>query len=246
MNWLLRIGALILAAALLAAPIVAVKMGVIGADRWPISRMRVLNDLHYVDAQQLRAALKPHATQGFFGIDLDAAQNRVETLPWVQRAEVRKKWPDVLEVSVVEDPPLAKWGNDKLLSKSLKLFPRKNLKFPAGLPQLDGNPLDVRKVVDLYNASSKMFTGIKVPIRSAQMNDRGSFSIDLENGTHVIAGRNEARARLARFVTIYPQLVRGSKALPRTVDLRYTNGFAVEWRQTPLGLRDSAGESRRS
>ena len=229
MNWLLRIVALILAVALLAAPIIAVKMGVIGADRWPIARMRVLNDLNYVDANQLRATLKPHAEMGFFGVDLDEAQDHVEKLPWVQRAEVRKKWPDVLEVSIVEDPPLAKWGTDKLLSKSLKLFPRKNLKFPAGLPQMDGNPLDVRKVVDLYNASSTLFSGIKVPIQSVQMNDRGSFSIDLANGTHVIAGRNEARARLARFVTIYPQLVRNSKSLPRTVDLRYTNGFAMSW-----------------
>ena len=229
MNWLLRIAAVILALALLAAPVVAVRMGVIGADRWPIQKLRVTSKMQYVDAAQLRKTLAPFAAQGFFGVDLDGAQSQVERLPWVERAEVRKKWPNVLEVAITEDPPLARWGDDRLLSRSLKLFPRKGIRFPANLPQMDGNPLDVRKVVDLYNASNELFGRIRVPIEKVQMSDRGSFTLDLVNGTHVIAGRNEARARLSRFVTIYPQLVSGSKALPRTVDLRYTNGFAMSW-----------------
>ena len=229
MNWVLRIAAWIVALALLAAPVIAVNYGLIGADRWPLNRMRVMNELKYVDPRDLTKALKPYAAQGFFGVELDEAQERVKMLPWVANAQVRKKWPDSLEVTVTEDPPLALWGSDKLVSESLKIFPRKGVRVPANLPQLDGNPLDVKKVVDLYVVSRDLFTKIKVPIKSVQMDPRGSFSVDLTNGTHVIAGRNEARARLTRFVSIYPQLVSQNKALPRTVDLRYTNGFAMSW-----------------
>lgn len=236
MNWFLRISAWLLALALLAAPILAVNYGVIGADRWPLKRMRVMNDLKYVDAQALTRTLAPYAKQGFFGVNLEEAQDRVRQLPWVANAQVRKKWPDAVEVTITEDPPLALWGKDKLLSQSLKLFQRKGIKVPANLPQLDGNPLDVKKVVDLYNVSRGLFGTIKVPIQSVQMDARGSFSVDLRSGTHVIAGRNEARARLTRFVSIYPQLVSRNKALPRTVDLRYTNGFAMSWTATsPAG-----------
>lgn len=229
MNWVLRITAWIIALALLAAPVIAVNYGLIGADRWPLNRMRVMNELKYVDARDLTKALKPYAKQGFFGVDLDDAQERVKQLPWVSNAQVRKKWPDSLEVTITEDPPLALWGEDKLVSQSLKIFSRKGVRVPANLPQLDGNPLDVKKVVDLYAVSRDLFAKIKVPIESVQMDPRGSFSVDLRNGTHVIAGRNEARARLTRFVSIYPQLVSQDKALPSTVDLRYTNGFAMSW-----------------
>lgn len=229
MNWVLRIAAWLLALALLAAPVIAVNYGVIGADRWPLKKMRVMNDLKYVDARDLTKALKPYAEQGFFGVDLDEAQERVKQMPWVSNAQVRKKWPDTLEVTVTEDPPLALWGSDKLVSKSLKIFSKKGVRVPANLPQLDGNPLDVKRVVELYAVSSDLFSKIKVPLKSVQMDPRGSFSVDLANGTHVIAGRNDARARLTRFVSIYPQLISQNKALPRTVDLRYTNGFAMSW-----------------
>ena len=229
MNWAMRIAAWLLAIAVLAAPLLAVNYGIIGADRWPLKTMRVTRNVQYVDAAGLRKALAPYAKQGFFGVDLDEAQDRVRSLPWIANAQVRKKWPDTLEVTITEDPPLALWGKDKLVSKSLKIFQAKGIRVPKGLPQLDGNPLDVKKVVDLYTLSRELFNQIKVPIKSVQMDPRGSFSVDLANGTHVIAGRNEARARLTRFVSIYPQLVAQNKPLPRTVDLRYTNGFAMSW-----------------
>ena len=60
----------------------------------------------------------PYAQRGFFAVDLEAAQTAVAHLPWVERAEVRKRWPDVLEVQVIEHMPFARWGADRLLSAS--------------------------------------------------------------------------------------------------------------------------------
>jgi cell division protein FtsQ len=44
--------------------------------------------------------------------DVDAAQARVESLPWVRQATIRKLYPDTLQVSVDERSPYAIWQHD--------------------------------------------------------------------------------------------------------------------------------------
>jgi cell division protein FtsQ len=51
-----------------------------------------------------------------FTFDLDAARERVEALPWVARATLRKLYPDTLEVAVVERLPYALWQKDDTVS----------------------------------------------------------------------------------------------------------------------------------
>ena len=228
MNAALRILAWTLALLLVTLPVVAVVNGWIGAGHWPLRTLRVEGRLQRVDAQRLRATVLPYAAKGFFAVRLADAQAAVARLPWVERAEVRKRWPDVLEVSIVEHRPFARWGNDRLLSQHGRLFPSQGA-MPAGLPLLDGPDSRVADVVALYNESRALFAPSGVDVRALRLDPRGSWSLVLSNGTDVIVGSSEARLRLARFARLMPQLL-SQKQLPLVrADLRYTNGFALSW-----------------
>src|SRR5690606_34084874 len=96
MSAFVRLVAWLLALALVALPVVAVLQGWIGADRWPLRTLRVVGTLERVDEQKLREAVLPYARNGFFAVRLEDAQAAVAKLPWVERAEVRKQWPDVV------------------------------------------------------------------------------------------------------------------------------------------------------
>ena len=228
MNAALRILAWTLALLLVTLPVVAVVNGWIGAGHWPLRTLRVEGRLQRVDAQRLRATVLPYAAKGFFAVRLADAQAAVARLPWVERAEVRKRWPDVLEVSIVEHRRFARWGNDRLLSQHGRLFPSQGA-MPAGLPLLDGPDSRVADVVALYNESRALFAPSGVDVRALKLDPRGSWSLVLSNGTDVIIGSSEARLRLARFARLMPQLL-SQKQLPLVrADLRYTNGFALSW-----------------
>ena len=228
MSTMLRILAWTLALLLVTLPVVAVVNGWIGAGHWPLRTLRVEGRLQRVDAQRLRATVLPYAAKGFFAVRLADAQAAVARLPWVERAEVRKRWPDVLEVSIVEHRPFARWGNDRLLSQHGRLFPSQGA-MPAGLPLLDGPDSRVADVVALYNESRALFAPSGVDVRALKLDPRGSWSLVLSNGTDVIIGSSEARLRLARFARLMPQLL-SQKQLPLVrADLRYTNGFALSW-----------------
>ncbi|HVR81314.1 MAG TPA: cell division protein FtsQ/DivIB [Luteimonas sp.] len=233
MNAMLRMLAWTLAMMLVALPVVAVVNGWIGAERWPLRTLRLQGELKRVDAQQLRATLLPYAAHGFFAVRLADAQAAVAKLPWVERAEVRKRWPDVVEVRIVEHRPFARWGKDRLLSEHGQLFPAAGITPPKGLPQLDGPDDRVATVVALYNESRAMFAPGGIDVRGLSLDRRGSWSLQLSDGTQVVVGSSEARLRLARFARLLPQLL-SQKQLPLArADLRYTNGFALSWASAP-------------
>ncbi|AKC87291.1 cell division protein FtsQ/DivIB [Pseudoxanthomonas suwonensis] len=229
MNALLRILAWLLAVALVALPVVAVLNGWVGAERWPLSRLRATGEFERVQAEQLRAAVAPYAARGFFAVDLDAAQQAVEGLPWVEHARVRKQWPDVLEIHVVEHRPFAFWGQDRLLSERGQLFPLPKDLADERLPRLDGPEARTAEVVGLYNEARAMFAPLGYGVAQLGMDARGSWSMTLDNGLEVVVGRDDARARMQRFARVLPQLlVRQARPIARA-DLRYTNGFTLAW-----------------
>lgn len=229
MSALVRILAWALALALVALPIVALVNGWIGADRWPLRTLRVQGDLERVDAARVRETVLPYARSGFFAVRLADARVAVAKLPWVERAEVHKRWPDVLEVRIVEHRPFALWGKDRLLSESGRLFPRKGVVAPKGLPLLDGPDARVTEVVALYNESRALFAPAGRGVRALSLDARGSWSLTLSDGSDVTIGSSEARLRLTRFARLVPQLTAQRAQRIAHADLRYTNGFALTW-----------------
>ncbi|WP_315857082.1 cell division protein FtsQ/DivIB [Cognatiluteimonas sedimenti] len=229
MNAILRILAWTLAVVLVALPVVAVVNGWIGAERWPLRTLRVQGELQRVDGATLQKTLLPYAHRGFFAVRLEDARAAVARLPWVEHAEVRKRWPDVLEVRIVEHKPFAQWGRDRLLSEEGQLFPAAGIAVPKGLPRLDGPDTRVAAVVALYNESRALFAPSGIGVRGVALDRRGSWTLVLSGGTDVVVGSSEARLRLGRFARLLPQLL-SQKQLPLArADLRYTNGFALTW-----------------
>jgi len=239
-NALLRIAGWVLAVALVVLPVVAVLNGWVGARHWPLTKLQATGEFRRVDGALLRQTLLPYAQRGFFAVDLAAAQDAVAKLPWVESAEVRKRWPDVLEVRVVEHKPFARWGSDRLLSEHGRLFPAKGIAVPNGLPQFGGPETRTRDVVELYNQSRELFAKVGIGVQEVVLDPRGSWKLELNNGAVVVVGRNEARARLDRFVRLLPQLLTQNTQQLARADLRYTNGFALTWKPAPTPVATEA------
>ena len=58
----------------------------------------------------------------FFTLDLAQARAAFEKLPWVRKVNVRRQWPDRLEVAIEEHLPLARWGRRALVNAHGEVF----------------------------------------------------------------------------------------------------------------------------
>lgn len=238
MSAMLRMFAWLLAISLVVLPVVGVLNGWFGTERWPLAKLRVHGEFKRVPAEELQKVLLPYARSGYFAVQLQEARHALEQLPWVESAQVRKQWPDVLEVSIVEHKPFARWGKDRLLSEHGRLFAIPQGLEDLPLPELAGPDAMTTEVVELYNDSRTLFAPTGVDVRAVVMDARGSWSLVLDNGTEVVIGRNDARSRLDRFVRVLPQFTRTQVPIERA-DLRYTNGFTLSWGTPPPATKQT-------
>ena len=230
---LARIAAWLLALALVAAPIIAALNGWLADERWPIRRLVVHGSFVQVDEAAIRAAVAPRVGAGFFAVDLGAVKSAVETLPWVERAEVRKQWPDRIDIDVRERVAIAFWGDDRLLSERGDVFAADRSRVAQDLPQLDGPDARAGEVWQEFSAARKQLAAIGIAIAAARINSRGAWSLRTREGAEFVLGRERMRARLDRFVAAMARLPDGERQRIERADLRFANGFAVLWRALP-------------
>lgn len=225
----IRVFAWLIAITLIALPIVGVLQGWFAADRWPVRQLQMQAEFRHVSAEQLRAAVTPSLGAGFFALDLDRVRDEVAALPWISGVEARKRWPDTLELRVLELHPFAHWGQGRLLGSEGRLFVVPGADGVAGLPHLSGPDDRVPDVVAFYSEVQRDFAPFRLHVDSVDLSERGSWSVGLSNGAAIVIGRDQPQQRLARFIAVMPKLMSGRSAGFVYADLRYSNGFAVKW-----------------
>ncbi|HEX5757031.1 MAG TPA: cell division protein FtsQ/DivIB [Arenimonas sp.] len=232
MNGLLRLAVWLLAIAMVTLPIVAVLSGWIGTERWPLRQLVLTGEFQLVEDARVREAVLPQAGRGFFAVDLREVRDAVAALPWVATVQVRKRWPDRIEIQVGEHRPVARWGESRMLAEGGELFPAVPGR-GAGLPLFEAPDDRAGEVVVFHREAQAAVAPLGLAIAEVRLSPRASWSLVLDDGLELELGRDEALPRLQRFAALLPALrAESAKALQR-VDLRYTNGFAVVHQDPP-------------
>lgn len=218
-----------IALTLVALPILGVLNGWFASDRWPVTKLSVNAEFNHVSAEQIRAAAQSQLGKGFFALDLDGVRDAVAKLPWVEHAEVRKRWPDTVDLLIYEQQPYARWGNQRLVNRQGALFSVAGAEGLQGLPRLAGPDDRLDDVLRFYADSQREFSGSGLVIDAVTLSPRGGWRIELVSGTVIELGRTDALPRLQRFLDVWPRLAGSHPQAPAYVDLRYANGFSMRW-----------------
>ena len=198
-------------------------------DRIPVGGLVVQGKLEYVTVEDVRAVLRDDpAVSNFFKLDVNQIQQRIEALPWVYQASIRKRWPALLYVYVVEQSPRALWGDDRLLSDKGGIFkaPLERLKHP--LVKLSGPDEMAGRIWDEYVSYERILALNGYHVESLNLTNRHSWELQVKGGPKLILGRGDARARLQRFIDVYPLLEERERIA--YLDMRYDTGIAVGWK----------------
>lgn len=229
-----------IALGMVALPIIGVLSGRFAADRWPVRSLQLTAEFAHVDADQVRSAIAAEAAKGFFALDLKRVRAAVLALPWVGRVDASKRWPDTLELTVFEQLPYARWGDDRLVSSSGDVFSVPDMTAVQGLPQLSGPDDRVADVLAFHVRCLRQFSGSGLVAREVRLSGRGGWQVLLDNAVVIEVGSEKTDARLQRLTEVWPQIVAG-RAAPTAIDLRYENGFSVRWSDAAPPMSTPAG-----
>ena len=216
--------------------------GMIAQERWPIRWLEIDGAFERVSAEQVRASLAPLAKGSFFTIDTRLMREKVSNMPWVAVVNVQKSWPDTIQVTIHEYTPVVHWVNGYLLDASGQRFSVPSADEIQGLPWLDSPEGQMELVFENWKKFDDKLVLIGQAIERLTLDARGSWSARLSGGTEVRFGKGDVFKNLDMLVSTWAGLMQGQAMPPVSVDLRYTNGFAVLWPQKIDAIAGNYGE----
>lgn len=244
-------------------PVLVVLAALFVADRlynpaqFRIEEIEVHGRFNRVDGGQIKAVVAQSLSGNYFSLSLPGIEARVEELPWVFSASVRRQWPATLVVEVVEVQPVAKWGRHHWLHFTGVLVAREarpeGAPVKQGLPLLSGPDHQQKTVWGAFRRWSGMFAAHGLRLDELRLDARGLWHLQLSLGAlalprsavpsvaaaaqkfppgpvAMIVARENAEARITQFVGALQHPLMAEFPAIRSIDLRHPNGFAVRWK----------------
>lgn len=213
-----------------------VSMAIVAKERWPIRWLELNGPFDRVSAEQIRGSLVPLVHCSFFTADVQKLRETVVRNAWVAAVSVQKKWPDTVIVTIEEHVPVAHWNSGHLISSRGQVFATAEADEIQGLPWLYGPHEQLGQVLENWSRFDAMLDAAALEIEQLTLDPRGAWSMQLNTGTRLSLGREDASGRLQRLMDGWETLLLEHALLPLAVDLRYANGFAVQWPKGATGL----------
>ncbi|MFZ5503582.1 MAG: cell division protein FtsQ/DivIB [Pseudomonadota bacterium] len=204
----------------------------------PLQSVRLQVTPQRVDAAAVLQAVRQQVSGNLLTLDIKGLQQRLEQLPWVRSAEVRREFPDHLSVNLTEYQALARWNNSALVSQQGEVFVADT---GQELPLFIGQEGTAAEVAAQYAQFNRQLARVNLHLTQLALTPRHAWQLRLNNGLLLELGREDVQQRLARFITVYPYSLALAQAEVQAVDLRYRNGFAVQF-----GQQQMSGTSRKS
>jgi cell division protein FtsQ len=205
---------------------------------FPLKEVVVRGDLKHADRDEITGAMEG-VGGNFFATDLAAVRERLEQVAWVRGVDLRRVWPDRIEVTLEEHVAFARWGAGGLVNTFGEPFSAPMDDGDARkLPLLAGPAGSEGEVAKRYRSFAGLVTPLGESPERVVLTPRYAWQLRLGGAQHGVLnlelGRDGAEAveqRLARFVAAYPEslgrLPQRAAADNAFVDLRYPNGFAL-------------------
>ncbi len=196
----------------------------------PIRSIEISGAFQRVTALQIEEVISDELEQGFVSADLHRMQDLIVAMPWIDQASVARRWPSRLRISVTEQIPAAIWDERGLLNVRGELFVRDARHVPAELPLLNGPEHRSGDVAKRYLKVRERLIPIGLDLRRVHLDARGAWEMTLQNGVEVRLGRRDVDERTELFLDVVADIITARAAEIEYVDMRYSNGFTVGWK----------------
>ena len=204
-----------------------------------VETLTILGDVHHTDPQAIQRRLAPRIAEGFFSANLRDLRQDLESLPWVYQVNTRRRWPAEIEVYLIEQRPLARWGNSGYLNHEGQFFQVAHETRYDHLPLLNGPEGSETELMRRYQILAALLEPDGLTIHAISLDTLGQVLIQLDEGPELMLGASEMAHRIRRFRQIW------EAASPRApiarIDLRYEHGAAVSFADSRVVMRSTDG-----
>jgi cell division protein FtsQ len=199
----------------------------------PVAHIVVSGKLENLHRDAVRQAVAGRIDRGLLALDLRDLRRELEALPWVYRAALRRRFPDTLEIRVVEQLPIARWGDGAFLNHEARVVQVADEARWSSLPDIRGPAGSEVRLVNRYQQLQELLRPLELTPVALEEDDFGQLELLLANGVEVALGDRQFAQRVEDFLLLWRRDLadRGQQVL--RVDMRYADGAAVALRDEP-------------
>tara|TARA_B100000768_G_C11248573_1_gene362958 strand:+ start:111 stop:842 length:732 start_codon:yes stop_codon:yes gene_type:complete len=191
----------------------------------PIKQISIIGEYQHIDKEQVDLIANEYIEGNFFSINLDQTRHAFKKLAWVREIAIRKKFPDILEVTIEEHKPIARWGRVGLVNSYGEIF---NAASQEELPSFIGYETFAKEMTLKFTEMNKILSKELMQVGTITLSERLSWEVITDNQVKVILGKDNIIKKLNLFTNNYQNILAELKNRIEYVDLRYKDGFSVK------------------
>ena len=194
----------------------------------PVERLRVSGELSPAEQAVVMDRLLQEELGGILSVDIDHLRGVLDGLQWARDITVRRRWPNQLEFNLRRVTPVARWGQDLYVSAEGEL-----LDIPAPQTELPlfsvahGTPTEA---MEIYRLLHQLVRDRQLSIVELSQDAKAEWSVVFREGFLVYLGSGQLDRKINRFMHLYREATMQERQIAY-VDMRYSNGAAVRFRE---------------
>lgn len=200
------------------------------AQSFALQAVTIEGEFHNEQAHEIEQALLPYVKGDFFTADLPNARSALLGLSWIRDVSLKRRWPNRIIVTIEEQIPVAIWNETLFLNDGAVVFQHRYIDQVQNLPRLAGPEGSEAEVLSQFMLWHEWLRQTGLHLTGIRMDERRSWMLITKDGITINLGKEKVEARLQRFLRAFPRHLQPRLAGVSAVDLRYSNGFAVSWK----------------
>lgn len=197
---------------------------------FPLKRVILVDPLRYADARAITEVVSTHHQSDLLHLNVAGLVEEMAALSWVKDVSVDKKWPDAIEVRLVEREPVVRWGSKGFLDADGVQFSLPDSPALQQLFTVRGPEGYEAVVLQHYRLFYPWLLAQNIAVESITLDPRLVWHVNVGN-IDVILGRDHLSERLRKLSVVNQRVIEPYRPYIHSVDLRYQDGFSVRWKE---------------
>ena len=201
----------------------------LSASNFPVKKVQIFAAGEHLASDLLSETISKYLRDGFFYLKINQLKQDLLNDPWIYAVAIKRKWPDTLVVSLVEQQAFLKWGEAALVNPKGEVFVPAFNTIPEQLPVVFGKEEFKPEIIKLYQQATVLLAPLGLIVTKVIFNDNHYWEITFSDGMVVFLKESDPLNQLELLTKLYRRIIGNRTTHPKTIDLRYSSGMAVKW-----------------
>ena len=190
---------------------------------YPIEEVEITSTTSNYDTEKINDIVASIQGQDLLSLDLSDIKKSIRSDDWIRDVEIKKSFPDTLEIIIIPQQPFAVY-NSKLMMMDGTVIGAPSL--PLDLPIIVDHTNDSLSSMNTMILTDKLLQKIDLDIKKVEIHD--SLIKVFTSTNMLISDRVNYEVNLNRLVISFQDLKKLFKREIKSIDMRYSNGFAIK------------------